>query len=366
MENDHGHVVIVGAGIAGLAFSIALTQRGVPAERQRVIERASQPAEEGAGITLHTHGQAALRALGISVEARAIKEIVIADAASQPLQRSAPQIPLLAISRPALLRALVEATETEILFGHSVGSLRPCPHGIEVTFADGSHQLASQLVAADGLYSHTRALLGNPITPRYAGYTCYRALLDVDLDLDAAYECWGRGRRVGVVPMPNGTYVYLTENAPAGTMASLPNADTIRDRFAEFSGIAERALAHLPDEFLHHDLSFLPRHDFGRAPSYLIGDAAHGFTPNLGMGASVALEDALQLADALRHPERTSYPGLRRRDLARVAQRSQRIGQVAQWQHPIAVRLRDALTKAFPSPPMAKLLPPVYTTSHAT
>jgi 2-heptyl-3-hydroxy-4(1H)-quinolone synthase len=44
------------------------------------------------------------------------------------------------------------------------------------------------------------------------------------------------------------------------------------------------------------DLAELDRPVWGAPPTVLIGDAAHAMTPNLGQGASMAIEDAVLLA----------------------------------------------------------------------
>jgi len=55
-------VAIVGGGIAGLAFALALHQRGIAC---RVFESARQVKELGVGITLLPHGMRELTALGL-------------------------------------------------------------------------------------------------------------------------------------------------------------------------------------------------------------------------------------------------------------------------------------------------------------
>jgi 2-polyprenyl-6-methoxyphenol hydroxylase-like FAD-dependent oxidoreductase len=86
----------------------------------------------------------------------------------------------------------------------------------------------------------------------------------------------------------------------------------------------------------------------------LLGDAAHPMTPNLGQGACQALEDAVVLArcvsgsaapaDAIAAYERTRRPRV-----DAIVRESRQVGRIAQWQHPLAVRLRDLLISVMPA-----------------
>ena len=62
-------VAIIGGGIAGLAFALALRQRGVEC---RVFESAREVKELGVGITLLPHGMRELTALGLEQRLRAV------------------------------------------------------------------------------------------------------------------------------------------------------------------------------------------------------------------------------------------------------------------------------------------------------
>jgi 2-polyprenyl-6-methoxyphenol hydroxylase-like FAD-dependent oxidoreductase len=81
-----------------------------------------------------------------------------------------------------------------------------------------------------------------------------------------------------------------------------------------------------------------------------LGDAVHPTTPNLGQGACQALEDAIFLADALRGggdipAALRVYEQRRRRRTARVTEQSWSLGKILQWQNPLAVRLREFISR---------------------
>jgi len=107
------------------------------------------------------------------------------------------------------------------------------------------------------------------------------------------------------------------------------------------------------------DLAQLPA-SFVAGRTVLLGDAAHGMTPNLGQGAGQAIEDAATLTLLLRpddgsdrsDPDVTAalarYDDLRRRRTGPIWSQSRLMGRVAQLANPIGAGLRDGLLRVFP------------------
>ena len=106
-----------------------------------------------------------------------------------------------------------------------------------------------------------------------------------------------------------------------------------------------------------HDLARIPR-SFVKGRTALLGDAAHGMTPNLGQGAGQAIEDAATLTLLLRGGDvdeaLSTYDRLRRKRTRAIWQRSRLMGKVAQASHPVSAGIRDALLRATPPARMAR------------
>src|SRR5262249_16669760 len=73
-----------------------------------------------------------------------------------------------------------------------------------------------------------------------------------------------------------------------------------------------------------HDLGHVP--NWHRGPIVIIGDAAHAPAPTSGQGASMAIEDAIVLASALRH-----QPSIPQAFAAYEGARRERVEKIVAW-----------------------------------
>ncbi|MCP3167727.1 FAD-dependent monooxygenase [Myxococcus qinghaiensis] len=348
-------VLIVGGGIGGLALGAALARRDVEAD---LIERRSTSGDEGAGIVLGPNVMSVMKGLALHEAVVAAGHPVglarITDASGRVLQQTAyamPDLPLPAttIHRNHLLRILRAASPAPRL-GVTLSRMESGADGVDVAFSDGTAGRYDVVVGADGIRSAVRSqVCGAEVSSRYSGYTCWRFVVDGHFE-DAVVEMWGRGRRVGVVPLGEGkSYVFLTLNAPRRAPPPWTDLAGLRATYAGFADPARSALAALErmDGVLHNDIEDCSAPRWWRPRVVLLGDAAHAVTPNLGQGAGLAIEDAAALAQLLAtmgpsDAALARYEGLRRPRAERIRDRSWTLGKVAQWESGLARSLRDA------------------------
>jgi len=362
--------IIVGAGIGGLAAALALARHGWDVE---VLERAPAFAEVGAGLSLWPNGLRALDALGVGaqVRGRALLEgqAGIQDAAGRWISRTDTAAlerrfgPVAMIHRADLLEVLRGAVPAD--------SLR---HGVTVRHVSsagtvahsGGESRADLIVGADGIRSVVRASIWpDAAAPRYAGYTAWRLVTPpVQVDgtaLADTVESWGSGERFGYSPLPDGrVYCFAVANAREGDPGQ--GLTGLRARFSGWHRPIPALLdAAAPDAVLHDDLYELPPlRTYTAGQVVLVGDAAHAMTPNLGQGACQALEDAVVLAASLDGPGGlAAYDRARRRRTQMITLRSHRIGVAAQWESPVAVRLRNTALRLLPDSSFIRSLAPV-------
>lgn len=298
------HILVVGAGISGLALTKALLDRGFPVE---VVERHAAGAQAlGAGLYLPANAVRALRDLGVGDEVAKRAEPV----ARQRLQdhRGRPLVefgvdriwgdvgPCLAITRAGLHEVLRRAVEpTVIRYDTAVTELTDDG---TVTFADGTTAAYDLVVGADGINSAVRRCLFGGPEPRFLGQLCRRFIAD-DTRIPGIIDWTGRlgtnGRSFLTVQLGAGrVYCYAETNSPVTTA---PAGDW-RELYADFGGPVPRLLEQGADA--HFAALYESENTVWTRPgAVLIGDAAHAFSPSMAQGGAMALEDALVLADTL-------------------------------------------------------------------
>ncbi len=363
----NGTAIVVGGGIAGLTTAASLLQTGW---RVTVVEQAPTFAPVGAGILVQGNALAVLDALDLSGRIRAaglqLSSMAVADARgrtlSSPGDERAAELwrQTFAIHRADLVDALLSACAVaDLQLGARVASVDPD----RVTLQDGRILQADLVVGADGIGSVVR---GDAARSRYAGYTCWRAVTPNVGGWTEAMELWGRGQRVGIVPLTEGrVYSFWVDDAPEGTDADPLGTTTaeLQARFAGFDGPAGVLRDGLPaDARIHHaDLRELDRVVMRIGAIPLVGDAAHGMTPNLGQGAAQGIEDGMALATCLAEhdavlPAIDAYEARRLARTRAVWARSRMFGRVGQWRHPLACWIRDGLTRLTPASTMTRQL----------
>lgn len=283
-------ITIVGGGIAGLALAATLDpdlfhvtvheQRNnlPPAETSLAMWPEAQQALDSVGIL------PAIRAAGSGFDAMALRDI----SGKAWLQAEAAGV--IGVSRADLLRLLDDAVPESV--ARVFGAVTSLP-------------VAGLLVGADGVHSVVRrALWGRRSAERLSPYLALRGLIDEPVPAGEGGEYWGRGDLFGIAPASRQrTYWYASYRSDLGPGGIDVSAalDLTRRRFSEKAPGIRRVLAGAtPDGTLAQRIWTVPAlGSYTRAGAVLVGDAAHGMTPNLGRGACEALVDAVTLAELL-------------------------------------------------------------------
>jgi 2-polyprenyl-6-methoxyphenol hydroxylase-like FAD-dependent oxidoreductase len=309
-DHPHYRILIVGAGLAGLALARALRQVGLAPQ---VIEREAGWGVAGTGMYLPANGVRALRALGLedAVAARGTRiprqrlldhrGHLLADIDLQQLWGSVG--PCLALPRTELHQILREGVPVQL--GRTIRSLENLDGPVQVGFDDGSGGDYDLVVGADGLRSSVRRLAVDPRPPVPVGQHSWRFLAACPPQVTTWTVMLGRGASFLTVPV-GGDLVYCYADLPGdSTAAGDADGDPVgrlRQRFAGFADPVPGLLAQLEDRTLIHEapIEQVAEERWGRGAVVLIGDAAHGMSPNMAQGAALAFEDALVLAASLR------------------------------------------------------------------
>ncbi|PXX10499.1 FAD-dependent oxidoreductase [Mycolicibacterium moriokaense] len=300
-------ILVIGAGISGLATAVALQRRG---HDVTVIEERTDTSS-GAGISIWPNALAALDEIGVGDAVREAGSGVTAGAVRWRdgtwLRHPAPQRlvnalgePLVVIRRSALTKVLADAlADGTIQTGLSAQELVTTADGVRLALSDSTMREAVAVIGADGTRSVVARHLNGRLADHYVGYTAWRGVADCAIDPDVAGEVLGPGIEFGHVPLgPDLTYWFATERAEAGQDSSTLELRYLKARFASWADPIPAVLAATnPDEILRNDLyDRAEAKRWSRGPVLVVGDAAHPMRPHLGQGGCQGLEDAALLA----------------------------------------------------------------------
>jgi 2-polyprenyl-6-methoxyphenol hydroxylase-like FAD-dependent oxidoreductase len=370
-------VLIVGAGIGGLATAMALQKAGFHAE---LYEKAPALCGIGAGISLWSNATAVLEKLGLLDEA--VSKAGMYNALEVKSQRGellmqsnvgGRRTPAVCIHRADLIGLLERGCAPgSIHLNKTFERFEQTENGVTAFFECGETVECDVLIGADGINSRVRAQIKGDAKPVYRGYVVWRAVVDIntnDFGIKNPSETWGAGNRFGLVPMgKNRFYWYATNNQPENTNLSPAErkarlTSIFRDWHTPLPQIIQATAA---ENILQNDCyDRPPSRGWSNGKVCLIGDAAHPTTPNMGQGGCLALEDALVLTKCLTAPSEPEnafreFENLRFARAKFINRRSLMFGRVGQWQNGFAVGLRNALTKYTPAKSFERSLESVY------
>jgi FAD-dependent urate hydroxylase len=340
-------------GVAGLTSALAFQRAGIEAV---VYEAGDPPAGfKGSFLTLAMNGVNALRTLDAFEPVERcgfwVSSMELVSGSGKRLGNLNEHAKGLFIKRGQLAAALRnEAMRRGIRCETSKQMLNahPTPDGVRADFADGTSVSGDLLVGADGIHSRVRVAIDPKAPlPHYIGLLGLGGATQIP-GLQTLPETftfmYGKRAFFGWTPGPGGEVYWFAnipyDQEPERKRLAAISPDQWRQRllhvFAEDATPAADLIraTREQDGFIPtilHMLTHLP-HWYGKS-MVLVGDAAHGTSPTSGLGASLAIEDSLILAQCLRNSPDTQracaiYEGVRRSRVEQVAKLAGRANQL--------------------------------------
>lgn len=312
-------VVIVGAGIAGLAAALRLRRAGWD---PLVVERAPHRRSSGYMVNLLGEGYHAADRLGL-LPALAPHDLglfttVLVKADGRPkftiptaIAHAALGSEAITVFRGALETALYEAVcdTVEIRFGTTVRSVAQDPGSVHVEFDDGTEESADLLIGADGLHSTVRASVFGPeadyrVDMLHVVGAVPLDRLPAEVPEGSGTTFTGPGRTAAVINLGTGRssafFTYRSADPDADVARGAGSALTAA--FGDLGGGVPPALDQIradPSATYFDSVSQVAIDRWSRGRVVLLGDAAWCVTLFAGYGAALALSGADRLGAAL-------------------------------------------------------------------
>jgi FAD-dependent urate hydroxylase len=304
-------VLIIGSGIAGLALATHFQKMNV---EFTIIDKTTKWEQEGFAIGLWSLGLKTLEEFNIYTLIKKYSNypshIVIRNKGGRILKnvdcRSVFKQcgPAVLILRSDLHKILLHLNKkSNILLNTKVISMNQQKDSVVVRFSNGRKETFDLVVGADGINSETRKFLFKENGTKELGITSFICAVDkIQTPTNEVTEIWGKQTFFGYFPLlKNKACVFFA--LPTRDLKSKSGIDAILDHFRKFGWVVPSVLSDVKNsrnmyKSRWQDISL---ETWCKGRVVLMGDAAHGMIPALGMGASMALEDAYVLADELKH-----------------------------------------------------------------
>jgi len=322
-------VLIVGAGIGGLALALELERRRVPC---RVFESAPRINALGVGINILPHATRVLAELGLQ-DALARVAVETAEAAffnrfgqliyKEALGRRAGyKWPQFSIHRGDLQAILLDAVrarigEERLHLGHHCTGFSQHDAGVALAFRERATVRGAAAIGCDGIHSVIRKQLypreGDPLysgVNMWRGVTRWRPVLGGATMIRAGWLKTGKlvyypirdnvdaeGRQLvnWLWEIETPRHSRWDWNRPASVEDFIADAEDWRFDWLDVPAFLRAAEVVL--EYPMVDKDPLPAWSFGRVT--LLGDAAHPMVPRGSNGAGQAILDAKRLAECI-------------------------------------------------------------------
>ncbi|KAK1659425.1 FAD dependent oxidoreductase [Colletotrichum godetiae] len=340
-SSDGIHVIIIGAGLAGLATALS-TKLANPSHRVTILEAVKELQEVGAGLQLTPNATRLLEAWGLfpalaplatvpstlSVHRYDGTRLLAHEPHLQETIQSRYGHPFWGLHRVELQRALVDrctALGVDIRLASRVRSVDFA--SATVTLDPGSDSSSSSsltvsgdvVVCADGMWSATRAqFLARPSPPSLTGDLAFRIAIPLDSlkgPHKAELEAFIQSETVHFWIGPQGHGVSYTvkqgrmlnlgllspDNLPEGSTKVLGDVEEMRGLFSSWDPLLRKLLDQVESVHKWKLCWIEPLDEWASKDGrfFMAGDCCHPMLPYLAQGANSSLEDGAVLGHLL-------------------------------------------------------------------
>lgn len=343
-------VLIAGGGVAGTVAAMAMHQAGIEATIFEAYPRVD--ADVGSYLCVSPNGLDALDSIGVLGLVTQVgiptRRNVLWDANGRRLGTPRLGAPLpdgtvaQTLKRAGLTRILIDEAirrGIRVEFGRRLTDAVVSPTGkVTAMFEDGNTASGDLLVGADGIHSVVRRLV-DPTAPsgRFVGLTNFGGVTrgaSLPVEREAWHMIFGRRAFFGFQVTPDDDVIWFV-NWPRDAIGPAERAATTETSWKEqLAALFREDMGPAVDLIRAGELELAADNTFDlghvpvwhRGPIVIVGDAAHAPSPTSGQGASMAAEDGVIMAKALRDAE--TIPAAL---AAYEASRRERVEKIVAW-----------------------------------
>lgn len=320
-------VIIVGAGIAGLATAISLSQK--TSYEITILESSPILTEAGAGIQCSSAAARVLCKWGLKEQFEAVATrpdymeirryennellgLILTNVNSYSERlRGAPHWLVHRVDYQKILAKAAIENGVKIQFAQKV--VRVDTENVTALLEDEKMIKADLIIGADGIHSKVRRWMPTleDIVPRKSENFCYRALVPREKMLqnpvtaalidNKSQQAWaGEFKHIISYPIAQGKYYNLVlilpdhGNAPLALYNEPGDVTEMREAYSDFNDTVQAVFDAISEcaKWVLADLPPLPTWSSENGRVILLGDACHAMLPHAASGAATALEDA--------------------------------------------------------------------------
>lgn len=306
------HVLVVGGGVTGTVAAIALAQKGVTVT---LVERSPVWYGVGHGITVQGNALKVFRSIGaldrMLEKAHPFNNLELRRADGELITRldtphtGGPDLPAtmgaLRSDLQSVLVAMIHELGIDVRLGTELESFENHADHVTATLSGGTRLDVDLIVAADGIRSHARGLLGIPDVPKPSGLGIWRVVTAREPHMNVAAVFYGGPEyKAGYTPISDTQCYAYVLTAPTRPDNGLSDAAEMKRLLEGYHGAFDSIREAISeDDYLNFQpIEWLfaegPWHQ-GRVIA--VGDAVHACPPLIAQGAAQGVEDALLLAD---------------------------------------------------------------------
>ncbi|MDP9107688.1 MAG: FAD-dependent monooxygenase [Pseudomonadota bacterium] len=313
MMRPSQRVAVIGAGTAGLATAIALARVGCAVD---LFERHGGLAAHGAGLLIQPQGVAALAALGVGpafldaslpivhLHGKTRRGWTLVDIAYRDQ-------PARGVSRAALSQVLFDAAVAagvQMHFNAAVDAISVHGSSAELAVGGQRHRVALAVIAngASSTFPAEVGLAAPATAYRWGALWGMFDVADWPHEQRLLQRFHTTRQMMGLLPTARSgerLRLSLFWSLPCDRYEAWRSAP-LADWLAQAQRLWPEAAPVLAQIRSHDQLTFASYHHarparLARAPLCIVGDAAHAMSPQLGLGSTLAVQDALLLAHSI-------------------------------------------------------------------